>query len=95
VFGRGFSLGDLKGPQQKIVDDPVNQAVLFGPGATKKNERTLFTDGNFFTLFNRKTKRFSRVPLGQITGVVTDTCSAVASRWATSRGPSRRSWTTR
>jgi len=72
VFGRGFSLGDLKGPQQKIVDDPVNQAVLFGPGATKKNERTLFTDGNFFTLFNRKTKRFSRVPLGQITGVVTD-----------------------
>lgn len=76
VFGRGFKMSQAGNPLaprfQKIIDDPVNQQVLFSESACKKNERALFTDGNFFVRYDRRSRRFSRVPLDEITGWATD-----------------------
>ena len=76
VFGRGFKMsqaGNQLAPRfQKIIDDPINQNVLFSESASKKNERALFTDGNFFVRYDRRNRRFSRVPLEEIAGWATD-----------------------
>lgn len=72
VFGRGYKFGTLAPRYQKIIDDPVNQEVLFSNTAGKKNCRTLFTDGNFYVRYDTVTKKFSRVPLSQITDIATD-----------------------
>ena len=72
VFGRGFKMSSngkaLATRFMSIIDDPVNQAMLFSEEACKKNEKTLFTDGNFFAAFNKKTSQFSRIPLAEING---------------------------
>tara|TARA_R110002126_G_scaffold229617_1_gene373928 strand:+ start:91 stop:1263 length:1173 start_codon:yes stop_codon:yes gene_type:complete len=57
---------------QKIIEDPINQQVLFSEAACKKNERALFTDGNFFVRYDKRNRRFSRVPLDEIAGWATD-----------------------
>ena len=76
VFGRGFKMSQAGSPLaprfQKIIDDPINQQVLFSEAACKKNEKSLFTDGNFFVRFDRRNRKFSRVPLTEITGWATD-----------------------
>lgn len=76
VFGRGFKMASRNNPLpprfQAIVDDQVNQQVLFSETACKKNERALFTDGNFFVRYDRRNRRFSRVPLDEIAGWATD-----------------------
>ena len=70
VFGRGFKMSGggqpLKPRFQNIIEDPINQMVLFSEEACKKNERTLFTDGNFFVIYDTKEQQFSRVPISQI-----------------------------
>lgn len=75
VFGRGFKMssnGTTLPPRfQSIIDDPVNQAMLFSEEACKKNERTLFTDGNFFVAYDKRTKRFMRVPVAEVVGFAT------------------------
>lgn len=75
VFGRGFKMsGDgqpLKPRFQKIVEDPINQMVLFSEEACKKNERTLFTDGNFFVAYDKRTSQFMRIPLAEIMNIAT------------------------
>ena len=77
VFGRGFKMsanGQPLPPRfQTIIDDPVNQHVLFGEEACKKNEATLFTDGNFFVLYDTTEKQFVRVPLTEVHGFATST----------------------
>ena len=76
VFGRGFKMSSKNNPLpprfQAIIDDSINQQVLFGEAACKKNERALFTDGNFFVRYDRRNRRFSRVPLDEIAGWATD-----------------------
>lgn len=76
VFGRGFKMASNDRPLpprfQQIVDDPINQMVLFGESACKQNERTLFTSGNFFVAYNRTTRQFSRVPLDEVENVARD-----------------------
>tara|TARA_R110000822_G_scaffold839_4_gene3686 strand:- start:544 stop:2028 length:1485 start_codon:yes stop_codon:yes gene_type:complete len=76
VFGRGFKMSQAGNPLaprfQKIIDDPINQQVLFSGAACKKNEKSLFTDGNFFVRFDRRNRKFSRVPLDEIAGWATD-----------------------
>ncbi len=75
VFGRGFKMSGggqpLKPRFQNIVDDPINQMVLFSEEACKKNERTLFTDGNFFVAYDKKTSQFMRIPLAEIMNIAT------------------------
>jgi len=76
VFGRGFKMasdGEPLAPRhQAIIDNPVNRKVLFSKDACKKNEKALFTDGNFFVVYNKTTKLFSRIPLAEISGFATD-----------------------
>lgn len=76
VFGRGFKLSSNGKPLpprfQLIIDDPVNQMVLFGETACKQNERTLFTTGNFFVSYNKLTRQFIRIPLEEIENVARD-----------------------
>lgn len=76
IFGRGFKTASNDKPLpprfQQIVDDPINQMVLFGEAACKQNERTLFTSGNFFVAYNKTTRQFSRVPLNEIENVARD-----------------------
>ncbi|NDG64436.1 MAG: hypothetical protein EBY29_13380, partial [Planctomycetes bacterium] len=55
-----------------IIEDPINQMVLFGETACKQNERTLFTSGNFFVAYNKTTRQFSRIPLDEIDNVARD-----------------------
>ena len=75
VFGRGFKMSGggqpLRPRFQSIVDDPINQMVLFSEEACKKNERTLFTDGNFFVAYDKKTSQFMRIPLSEIMNIAT------------------------
>lgn len=76
VFGRGFKMSSNNNPLpprfKQIVDDPINQMVLFGEAACKQNERTLFSSGNFFVAYNRKTRQFSRVPLSEVQNIARD-----------------------
>ena len=76
VFGRGFKMSQAGSPLaprfQRIIDDPINQQVLFSEAACKKNEKSLFTDGNFFVRYDRRNRKFSRVPLDEIAGWATD-----------------------
>ena len=76
VFGRGFKMSQSGNPLaprfQRVIDDAINQQVLFSEAACKKNERSLFTDGNFFVRYDRRNRRFSRIPLDEIAGWATD-----------------------
>jgi len=76
VFGRGFKMSSNNNPLpprfKQIVDDPINQLVLFGEAACKQNERTLFSSGNFFVSYNKKSRQFSRVPLSEVESIARD-----------------------
>jgi hypothetical protein len=72
IFGRGVSFSEQPPRIQKFIIDAQNQDVLFSPEAQVINERSHFTDGQFFVIGNVKTKKFQRVPFSQITGIVTD-----------------------
>ena len=76
VFGRGYKMAQAGNPLaprfQRVISDPVNQKVLFSEAGAKKNERALFTDGNFFVRYDKRNRRFSRVPLDEISGWATD-----------------------
>lgn len=82
VFGRGFefefpaerrnSNGKIPPRFQAIIDDPENQEVLFSATAMKKNNRILFTSGNLFVIFNKRTRKFSRLTIDRgIQGYIT------------------------
>jgi hypothetical protein len=72
VFGRGFKMSGNGSPLAprftNIIEDPINQAVLFGEEACKKNERTLFTDGNLFVAYDKSERQFFRVALNEVAG---------------------------
>lgn len=87
IFGRGVSFAPQPPRIQAKIDDPQNQDVLFSPEAQVTNERSNFTDGQFFVLGNVSTKGFQRIPFDEITGIVTDPDDAEQIRYY------RRSWT--
>ena len=72
IFGRGVSFSEQPPRIRKIMLDTQNQDVVFSPEAQVINERSHFTDGQFFVLGNVTTKRFQRIPFNEISGVVTD-----------------------
>ena len=72
IFGKGVSFGILPSRFQKFVDDQKNQDVLFSSEAQTINERSHFTDGQFFVLGDISTKTFQRIPFSEITAVVTN-----------------------
>jgi hypothetical protein len=57
---------------KKLVDDPINQQVLFSEDACKKNEKILFSTGNFFARWDKTKKVWGRIPFEQIVGWATD-----------------------
>lgn len=72
VFGKGVSFGMLAPRIQRYIDDQFNQDVLFSPESQAINERSHFTDGQFFVLGNVATKQFQRIPFNEITAIVTN-----------------------
>lgn len=89
IFGRGVSFSDQPPRIQKFIQDSKNQDVLFSPEAQAVNERSHFTDGQFFVLANVSTKKFQRIPFAEITAFVTDPDDAETLRYV------RRTWTRR
>lgn len=87
IFGRGVSFSDQPPRIQKYIQDARNQEVLFSPEAQVINERSHFTDGQFFLLANVSTKQFQRIPFNEITAMVTDPDDAERLRYI------RRTWT--
>jgi hypothetical protein len=51
---------------QKIIDDPLNQRAVFSLQALSSNERSRYTDGNLFILWDKITSRFSRLQFGEV-----------------------------
>jgi len=76
VFGRGFKMSSNNNPlpprYRAIVDDPINQQVLFSEDACKKNEKIIFASGNFFARYDIKKKQWGRIPIEEIVGWTTD-----------------------
>ena len=72
IFGKGVSFGILPTRFQRMIDDQKNQDVLFSSEAQTINERSHFTDGQFFVLGDVSTKTFQRVPFTEISAVVTN-----------------------
>lgn len=72
VFGRGVGFGDQPPRIRRLIENPQNQDVLFSPDAQLINERSHFTDGQFFILGDNNTRELQRIPFNEITGAVTD-----------------------
>jgi hypothetical protein len=49
-----------------IINDPLNQRCVFSLQALSSNERSRYTDGNLFILWNKGLSRFSRLEFGQV-----------------------------
>lgn len=72
IFGRGIQFSEQPPRIKRFMELQQNQDVLFSPEAQVINERSHFTDGQFFVLGNVATKTFQRIPFEQITAVVTN-----------------------
>ena len=72
VFGRGMHFVGTKPRHTKIMDEPYNKRSLFSTMAYEELMTARMTDGNIFVLKDNKSDAYHRVPLDQITGVVTD-----------------------
>lgn len=87
IFGRGVTFTEQPPRIRRAILDQQNQDVLFSSEAQAVNERSHFTDGQFFVLGDVRTKTFQRIPFNEITGVVTDPDDPEKIRYY------RRSWT--
>lgn len=76
VFGRGFKMSSNNNPlpprYKSMVDDAINQQVLFSEDACKKNEKILFASGNFFARYDKSKRQWGRIPIEEIVGWTTD-----------------------
>ena len=87
IFGRGVTFTEQPPRIRKLIIEQQNQDVLFSSEAQAVNERSHFTDGQFFVLGDMNTKKFQRIAFNEITGVVTDPDDPEQIRYY------RRSWT--
>lgn len=72
VFGRGMLFSDIKPRHKKIMEAPFNKKCLFSMMAWEELMAARLTDGNLFVLRKVKDEEYYRIPLAEITGVVTD-----------------------
>jgi hypothetical protein len=78
MFGQGYEIGvrdgaaDVSVRVQKLIDNQINQDCLFSKTALKTNEKSRFTDGALFVLYNKEKNTFQRIPFKQIANAVTD-----------------------
>jgi hypothetical protein len=87
IFGRGVTFTEQPPRIRKLILEQQNQDVLFSSEAQAVNERSHFTDGQFFVLGDINTKKFQRIPFSEVSGVVTDPDDPEQVRYY------RRSWT--
>lgn len=71
VFGKGIVFTDVKPGTQTIIDKPHNRRALFTVQSYEELNLAKFTSGNVFVVYDKRDKRYTRVPLRQITGVIT------------------------
>lgn len=82
VFGRGMSIEGLEKPSKtkpgakqgivKFYEDFDNQEALFNTDAQSELQKARFIDGNVLIACNTRTKKVSRIPFNQVTGIRTD-----------------------
>lgn len=81
VFGKGMEIEKTeRDPNRKgaptsevrFYEDVINQESLFSDGAVKELQRARFTDGNVIVFCYTKEKRARRVPIYEISGVMTN-----------------------
>lgn len=72
VFGRGMTFTGVKPAAQAVIDDPHNKEALFSIDGYEQANLSLFTDGQFIAFYNTRSKKFTVVPLSQITATIND-----------------------
>lgn len=75
VFGKGMTFSGENIDKPRIVralEDPMNERLMFSVQGYEELNLAKFTDGNVFVLYDKKDRSFIRVPLAEITGMVTD-----------------------
>jgi len=87
VWGRGFTHTKISARVRNNMMSAVNERCLFSDMAHEELELAAYTDGNIFMLGRVSDKTFIRVPLAEISGVMTDPDNNEVI-WAV-----RRSWT--
>lgn len=72
VWGRAFIMPKISNRVKTKVTNPVNERCLFSPAAFEELELSAYTDGNVFVLGRISDQQFMRVPMAEISGVMTD-----------------------
>lgn len=72
VFGNGVHFNNLAARSVALMEDIENERALFTVQAYEELNLAKFTAGNFFMLYNKKTRKVTRVPLQEIDGYITD-----------------------
>jgi len=75
TFGRGLAWEKTRNAN-KYIDSPFNKDTMFTQKAWEELNKARFTTGNVFIQRNLENQQLTRVPMGQITAVVTDPDSA-------------------
>lgn len=66
----GFQTGRGRTNVQNLIDQPVNQANVFGAEAQEALERAAFSEGNIILLGDNRTKELRAIPLTEISDVL-------------------------
>lgn len=66
IFGRGIEISGMSKSAQAVINDTVNQQVLFSVDAQERLNLELYCTGNVFVLRNLRTNRFTHVPIEEI-----------------------------
>lgn len=78
MFGTGYTVGTTGSSDkvsariQALIDSKRNQDAVFSEQALAINERSRFTDGAVFLIWNKTKQYFQRVPIVKIDDVATD-----------------------
>jgi hypothetical protein len=72
VWGRAFIMPKVSNRVKGRVTNPVNERCLFSSVAYEELELTAYTDGNVFVLGRVSDQQFMRVPMSEVSGVMTD-----------------------
>lgn len=71
IFGRGVVFSGVKPAAKSVMEDPYNKACMFSVNGYATMNRTIYTDGNYFLIYDERTKALINVPMDQITAVQT------------------------
>lgn len=73
IFSRGFEVeGEMKPRHERKLENITVQETLFADEGLDELERTCFTTGNLFVIYNRITGDIMRIPYEQITNRAVD-----------------------